>query len=252
MVETYPRLGKGLVAICPNRMNWYQTTPMKILIVEDDQAVSDSLKIGLERAGHTCGLAKTGAEALDLVSEGFEIVTLDLGLPDMDGQDLCKLLRAKTDIPIVVLSARDQEIDRVIALELGADDYLVKPYGLNELLARIRAVHRRTSSKNLELLESETTVVGGLEIDQRAQTVKLNGREIHLTPTEFQLLVYLASDPGRVMSRSDILRNVWDGEWFGSTKTLDAHVASIRKKFGSADWVISVRGVGFKLGNIDA
>lgn len=219
---------------------------MKILVIEDDKSVLDGLKAGLERAGHIVTTAETGEDALSKITKSFDVITLDLGLPDMDGQDLCRQLRAKTDIPIVVVSARDQEVDRVIALELGADDYLVKPYGISELVARIRAVHRRYAAVSDSNPDSELLIAGNLLVNQKSQEVVLSGQKIHLTPTEYQLLVYLMADPGRVMARNDILRNVWGGEWFGSTKTLDAHVASIRKKLGSADWIISVRGVGFR------
>jgi DNA-binding response OmpR family regulator len=225
---------------------------MKILVIEDDASVLEGLKAGLERAGHTVLSAVNGSEALEKLHPSVDVITLDLGLPDMDGQDLCRIIRSQVSTPIVVVSARDQEVDRVIALELGADDYLVKPYGISELVARIRAVHRRYAALTGSPQSSELLEAAGLVVNQKSQEVVLNGAKIHLTPTEYQLLIYLMADPGRVMARNDILRNVWGGEWFGSTKTLDAHVASIRKKLGSAEWIVSVRGVGFRFGTPNA
>jgi DNA-binding response OmpR family regulator len=176
-------------------------------------------------------------------------VLLDLGLPDMDGTDVCRSIRSLTMTPIIVVSARDEEIDRVLALELGADDYLVKPFGMRELIARIRAVARRTADPQSGTAPPAdgTRVIGTLSIDQRSRRVLVDGAEIHLTAKEFELLYYLAEDPGAVCQRSDILRAVWDGTWYGTTKTLDAHVAAIRKKLGDPRWIEAVRGVGFRL-----
>ena len=180
----------------------------------------------------------------DLTS--FDLVLLDLGLPDMDGQDVCKYIRTESEIPIIVLSARSEEIDRVLALEFGADDYMVKPFGMRELVARIRAVARRTNStENAPLANSQK--IGPLLIDRRTQKVFVNDKNIELTPKEFLLLSYIASDPGAVYRRNDIMSEVWDTNWYGTTKTVDAHVAALRKKLGNQDWIEAVRGVGFRL-----
>ena len=221
---------------------------VKVLVVEDDPSVADGIIDGLGDAAFEVHHSATGAAALsDFATFGPDIVLLDLGLPDMDGTDVCRSLRKQSAVPIIVVSARGDEIDRVVSLEMGADDYVVKPFGMRELVARIRAVARRTSSAEAPVGPTERTF-GPLTIDTRAQRVSLAGEDIHLTPTEFELLVYLTEDPGAVCRRSDILNDVWDTNWFGTTKTLDAHVAAIRKKLGNSGWIESVRGVGFRFG----
>ncbi len=220
---------------------------MKILLVEDDVAVASSIVDGLAATGHQVTSCLTGSDALRNYSENsFDLMLLDLGLPDMDGQDVIKAIRAQNDLPIIIVSARDEEIDRVLALELGADDYLVKPFGMRELSARIKAVTRRGNIGTSE--KSELQKIKDLKIDHRSQKIFLGEKEVTLTAKEFELLVFLAQDPGAVFRREDILKNVWDMNWYGSTKTLDAHVASIRKKLKDPNWIESVRGVGFRLG----
>jgi DNA-binding response OmpR family regulator len=181
----------------------------------------------------------TAALAADLP----DLVLLDLRLPDMDGTEVCQRLRARSEVPIIVVTAKGEEVDRVVGLELGADDYVVKPFGFRELLARIRAVLRRTRRGTSEM----RLVAGSLEIDLRARRVALAGREVELTPKEFDLLALLAADPGAVVSREHVLREVWRTDWFGPTKTVDVHVASLRKKLGDPRWIETVRGVGLRL-----
>lgn len=226
---------------------------MKILLVEDDASVAASVIDGLENAGLNVTHVDTGKAAITRFAEVEpDLVLLDLGLPDMDGQDVCRTLRQTTSTPIIILSARSEEVDRVLALEFGADDYLVKPFGMRELVARIRAVARRTGTQDDHHGDAESAShvqeFGILKIDRRTQRVYVNDVEIQLTPKEFDLLAYLASDPGAVYRRNDIMSEVWDTNWYGTTKTVDAHVAAIRKKLGSQDWIESVRGVGFRLG----
>ena len=153
-------------------------------------------------------------------------------------------MRERSDVPIIVVTARGEEADRVVGLELGADDYVVKPFGLRELIARIRAVTRRTSERPHA---HGPLRVGGLEVDERARRAQLDGRPLDLTPKEFDLLAALARDPGAAVSRRRLLEEVWETTWYGSAKTIDVHVASLRRKLGDPGWIETVRGVGFRL-----
>jgi two-component system, OmpR family, response regulator RegX3 len=216
---------------------------MRVLLVEDDDAIAEPLSAGLGRHGFQVSRARTGAEAL--AAPPHDVVLLDLGLPDMDGIDVCRRLRATSAVPIIVITARSEEVDRVLGLELGADDYVVKPFGFRELVARIRAVTRR--ARPAAGAAEGPQRLGGLELDRRQRLVRLNGAEVPLTAKEFDLLALLAEDPGAVFARDQILEQVWDPHWFGPTKTLDVHVASLRKKLGDPGWIETVRGVGFRL-----
>lgn len=219
---------------------------MHILLVEDDPSVADSVIDGLENAGFILTHVENGKSAIlqvNLINP--DLILLDLGLPDIDGQDVCREIRKTKSTPIIILSARSEEVDRVLALELGADDYLVKPFGMRELIARIRAVHRRTTVD--ETSSESTQKIGPLLIERRSQRIYVNDIEVQLTAKEFDLLAYLASDPGAVFRRADIMNEVWDTNWYGTTKTVDAHIAAIRKKLGHQEWIESVRGVGFRL-----
>lgn len=228
--------------------------PVHVLLVEDDPGIATSSRDGLIAAGFTVDHVGTGAAALTRSAQGgIDVIVLDLGLPDMDGQDVAREVRKSSPVPIVVISARGDEVDRVIALELGADDYLVKPFGLRELVARIRAVTRRAGATPETGAEPASTSgaqdLGRLVIDRRAQRVQLDGSEVHFTAKEFGVLAFLAEDPGALRRRTEILERVWDDHWYGPTKTVDAHVAAIRKKLGDSAWVEAVRGVGFRLGS---
>jgi DNA-binding response OmpR family regulator len=220
---------------------------VKILLVEDDASIAAGLREGLTESGFDVEHVTTGAAAL--TSTDYDLVLLDLGLPDMDGRDVCRALRSRSNSPIIMLTARSEEFDRVLGLELGADDYVTKPFSFRELVARIRAVARRStdgaSSGSPETIEPQTE--GALRIDRRTRRVHVNGEEIALTAKEFDLLAYLADDVGAVRTRTEILENVWDAHWYGPTKTVDAHVASLRKKLGAHEWIHAVRGVGFRL-----
>ena len=215
---------------------------MRILLVEDENAIAIPLSAGLGREGFAVDRAATVAEALK--ADAADLVLLDLRLPDGDGLDVCRAMRARSDVPIIVVTARGEEADRVIGLELGADDYLVKPFGLRELIARIRAVMRRTEARTRPRGPLQ---VGGLTVDERSRRATLEGRELELTPKEFDLLVALAGDPGAAVSRRRLLEEVWDTTWFGSSKTIDVHVAALRRKLGDPGWIETVRGVGFRL-----
>jgi two-component system, OmpR family, response regulator RegX3 len=217
--------------------------PVKVLLVEDDDAVAESLTRGLGRYGFDVEWVRTGAEALR--AELGDVVLLDLGLPDIDGLDVCRQLRARSDVPIIVISARADETDRVVGLEIGADDYVSKPFGVREVIARIRAVLRRVQPSSVP--GDEPAPAGRLVIDRRSRRVHADGVEVALTPKEFDLLAFLAEAPGAAFTREQIMEAVWDANWFGPTKTLDVHVGALRRKLGDVIAVETVRGVGFRL-----
>lgn len=210
-------------------------------MVEDDESIATPLVSGLRREGFEVDHAATGRAALD--APAVDLVLLDLGLPDLDGQAVCRVLRERSSVPIIVVTARADEIDRVTLLEIGADDYVVKPFGFRELVARIRAVLRRVTPS---AEPASAIAVGALSLDRRTRQVEVAGQQVSLTPKEFDLLAFLSIDPGAVRTRDEILREVWDEHWWGSSKTLDVHVASLRRKLG-IDAIETVRGVGFRL-----
>jgi two-component system response regulator RegX3 len=215
---------------------------MHVLVVEDDLTIADPLLAGLVRAGFTVAHAATGHAALEPTDA--DCILLDLGLPDLDGIDVCRRLRAVSAVPIIVVSARAEELDRVMLLELGADDYVVKPFGMRELVARIRAVTRRAGNARED--PAELIDAGALRIDLRTRRVTVDAVEIELTPKEFDVLALLAADPGTVHTRQGILETVWDAHWYGPTKTLDVHIASLRRKLAHPEWIETVRGIGFR------
>jgi two-component system response regulator RegX3 len=214
---------------------------MRVLVVEDDDSIAEPLVTGLERESFVVERVATGAAAL--AAAPADMVLLDLGLPDIDGYEVCRRLRAVSDVPIIVVTARGQEIDRVVGLELGADDYLVKPFGLRELVARIRAVARRSETR---VVAPDQRRVGGVELDVRTRRVTVDGPEIELTRKEFDLLALLMEEPGATRTRDEIMESVWDAHWYGPTKTLDVHIAALRRKLGDPTLIETVRGVGFR------
>lgn len=212
-----------------------------MLVVEDDRSLGEQLSRGLSRAGCRVVLVGTASDALTQVD--VEVILLDLGLPDADGVELCKTLRQLTPAPIVVVTARDIESEKVRALDSGADDYIAKPFGFAELLARIRAVLRRAARA-----EGPAVIQHGpLSIDLTGFRVEVNGTPVALTAKEFDILACLASDPDRVITREEIFDRVWDANWYGPTKVLDVHIAALRRKLGDASLVETVYGRGFRL-----
>ena len=215
----------------------------ELLIVEDDEVIGRSLCRALEAAGYGVRWVRTGAEAA--ASTGMRLVILDLGLPDIDGLEVCRRLRAtEPDVEILILTARGAEIDVVVGLDAGADDYLAKPFRLAELLARVRARLRR------ERDDGERIQVGAVTVDRGARQVFVSGDELELRPKEFDLLWALAEDAGRVVRRERLMDDVWDEHWHGSTKTLDVHIAGLRRKLeeaGVEQSITTLRGIGYRL-----
>ena len=227
----------------------------RLLVVEDDLVIGGALRAGLAGSGHDVTWAKTGGEAESALRDGgYDLVLLDLGLPDMDGLDLCQRIRAaQPGSVIVILTARDEEIDVVLGLEAGADDYLTKPFRLAELMARVRAHLRRGPAAPTS--GSCVLRVGELEIDTAARRVHLAGAEVALRAKEFDLLARLAADAGIAVSRAELMSDVWDEHWFGSTKTLDVHLSTLRRRLADAartvgvavPEIVTLRGRGFRL-----
>jgi two-component system response regulator RegX3 len=220
-----------------------------VLLVEDDDTIATPLLAGLDRFGFTVRWVRTGSDALN--AGPCDMVLLDLGLPDIDGIDVCRQIRQRSSTPIIMITARGEETDRVVGLELGADDYLSKPFGLRELVARIRAVARRTGTEQpghgQPVMCVPTQIVGDLSIDHRTRQVHVGAESVRLAPKEFDLLSTLAQDPGAVCSRQRLLDAVWAPNYFGPTKTLDVHIAALRRKLGDPAMIETLRGVGFRL-----
>jgi DNA-binding response OmpR family regulator len=216
----------------------------RVLVVEDDEPIAEPLLRALGRDGHTVTWAPNGHEGLEAAAaEHFDLVILDLGLPDVDGIDVCRRLRqGDADLPILVLTARSEELDAIVGLDAGADDYVTKPFRLGELLARVRAQLRRRGEDSL--------AAGDVRIDTAARRAWRGDVELELTPKEFDLLVLLVREAGAVVPRERIMERVWDEHWFGSTKTLDVHVSWLRRKLGddpaAPRYISTVRGVGFR------
>nr|WP_188267082.1 MULTISPECIES: response regulator transcription factor [unclassified Streptomyces] len=225
------------------------TTPrdevLRVLVVENDARSAETLLQGLARQGYATQSISTGAQALQLHGSA-DLVLLDLDLPDLDGLEVCRSIRAVCDTPVIAVTARDSELDRVLGLQAGADDYLVKPYGFRELLARMEAVMRRV---RLHTTASRVVSHGALRIDAGARVATLDGEPVDLTRKEFDLLYLLASQPGTVIPRRQIMAQVWGDAWSPRGRTIDTHVGTLRGKLGSSEWILTVRGIGFRLGH---
>ncbi|MGW7294764.1 response regulator transcription factor [Streptomyces xiamenensis] len=215
-----------------------------MLVVESDDEKQRSLSGGLARHGHHARGAGTGARAMELHDEA-DLLLLAMDLPDLDGIEVCRAVRAVSEVPVIVVSPRVSELDCVLALRAGADDYLVAPFGLRELVARIDAVMRRIQVPARPGRCARRVIEQGeLRVDIDSREVTLAGRRIAMSPKEFDLLRLLASQPGRVVTRESIMRQIWEGSW--SRRTVDTHVSSVRAKLGGRSWIVAVRGVGFK------
>lgn len=221
----------------------------RILVVEDEESFSDPLSYMLEKEGYDVAVAETGPDALtEFDRNGADLVLLDLMLPGLSGVDVCRSLRAKSSVPVIMLTAKDSEVDKVVGLEIGADDYVTKPYSGRELLARIKAVLRRQAEPE-ELLPS-TVESGPVRMDVERHTVSVNGNSVSLPLKEFELLEMLLRNSGRVLTRGQLIDRVWGSDYVGDTKTLDVHVKRLRAKIepdpGQPQHIITVRGLGYK------
>jgi two-component system response regulator RegX3 len=223
----------------------------RILVVDDEPAIVDAVVYALRRDGFEVDTAADGREALEAARAGsYDVLVLDLMLPEISGLDVCRTLRAESDVPIVMLTARDAEVDRVLGLELGADDYVTKPFSTAELVSRVRAILRR---RELDRTPAQGSVVrvGSLELDLVRHRVRLDGREVELTPSELSLLSLLASAPDRVFARREIMQHLWNSTFVGSERACDIHVSNLRRKIerdpARPERLLTVRSAGYKL-----
>jgi DNA-binding response OmpR family regulator len=218
-----------------------------VVVIEDDPHIADLVDLYLRRDGYRVLLARDGDQGLALIrQEEPWIVILDVGLPgELDGFDVCRQIRAKGNLPVLFLTARDDEVDRILGLELGADDYLVKPFSPRELVARVRAILRRTR----EVAPPQEVVgIGDLEVDLRRREARRAGNAVALTTREFDLLAFLSANIGLALSRHQLLDGVWGADWYGDERTVDVHVAQLRKKLGESLPLATVWGIGYRFG----
>jgi DNA-binding response OmpR family regulator len=226
-----------------------------ILLVDDEDAVQKLLTYPLERDGFRVLQARDGAEALELFGgERVDLVVLDLMLPKLDGLEVCKRLRAGSDVPIIMLTARGDELDKVLGLELGADDYITKPFSIREFRSRVRALLRRAAVPRRAAVDGEAIEVGELRIDPSRRTVEQSGRPVQVTYVEFELVRTLASNPGRVYTREMLLASLWGDSAYREPRTIDVHVRHLREKLErdarEPEYILTVRGVGYRFRDV--
>jgi DNA-binding response OmpR family regulator len=223
---------------------------MKVLVVEDDPRISDVLEYALKAEGYDVHKAQRGREAIELATRlSPALIVLDVGLPDIDGFEVCRTLRKFSDVPVIFLTSRSDEIDRVVGLEIGGDDYVVKPFSPRELLARIKAIRRRHEHAAAASSEAQSATelrYGPITIDSEKFRVRCGDREIVLTAQEFKLLELFVKHPGRVFTREQLLNRAWGDGGIVADRTIDVHVKSLRKKFGKFDFIETVRGIGYR------
>ncbi|MFD1675118.1 response regulator transcription factor [Alicyclobacillus fodiniaquatilis] len=225
----------------------------RILVVDDEERIRRLVKMYLERSGFEVTEAEDGKEAVEIaLAEPFSLIVLDLMLPGLDGRDVCSQIRQQSDVPIVMLTASGDEMNRIHGFELGADDYVVKPFSPRELIMRIKALLKRTGETEYARTDLQQTLnFPGLMIQIDARRVEVSSREISLTPKEFDLLVYMAQRPDKVFSREELLRDVWNYQFYGDQRTVDTHIKRLREKLGQASdlvsqYIVTVWGVGYK------
>ena len=222
-------------------------TPQTILVVEDESSIASFVALYLKNAGYNVRTAATGAEALAQAAKtDVSLVILDLMLPDIDGIEVCRRIRKSSDVPILMLTARDEDVDKIIGLEVGADDYLTKPFNPRELVARVKSILRRATPERRQL-ESAQLRHGDLLIDAGRREVRVGDDEIQLAPKEFDLLWELLDHKGLVLTRDQLLERVWGYTFAGDTRTVDVHVRQLRRKLGDASPIVTVWGVGYKV-----
>jgi DNA-binding response OmpR family regulator len=225
--------------------------PKRILVVEDDATIRDTLGFNLKKEGYQVSIARDGAEALTQVrSARPDLVLLDLMLPELNGLEVCRIIRQESNVPIIMLTAKESEVDKIVGLQLGADDYITKPFSLRELFARMTAVMRRSEQQEVRP-EVEEDRLGRLRIDRAGRRAMIDDNELKLTPKEWDLLAYLVRRPGRVFTREILLEQVWGYNYMGDRKTVDVHIRWLREKlsrFGKLGFaIVTVRGAGYRL-----
>ncbi len=224
-----------------------------VLVVDDEQAIADIIKFNLEREGYEVLTAKDGRDALNTLEENsVNLVLLDVMMPEMDGFTCLKEIRKDSKVPVIMLTAKEEEVDKVLGLELGADDYVVKPFSMRELIARVKANLRRREFENEENREAESIAAGDLLIDLNKYEVQKNGKVLDLTLREYELLLFLAKSPDQIFSREELLEKVWGYDYFGDIRTVDVTVRRLREKVEDKDkdfkYILTKRGVGYYFG----